>query len=87
MASASYQYAPGGSDNVEYEYVEKDNEVNLKEAQVRQYYVTRERQSYSLSLDYKFNSLNKISFKGICLFRLRAERICKIRSCQAGYSH
>ena len=65
MASASYQYAPGGSDNVEYEYVEKDNEVNLKEAQVRQYYVTRERQSYSLSLDYKFNSLNKISFKGI----------------------
>ena len=65
MASASYQYAPGGSDNVEFEYVEKKGEVQLKEAQVRQYYVTRERQSYSLGLDYRFNPLNKISFKGI----------------------
>ena len=65
MASASYQYAPGGSDNTEFEYVEKKGEIQLKEAQVRQYYVTRERQSYSLSLDYKFNPLHKISFKGI----------------------
>lgn len=65
MASASYQYAPGGSDNVEFEYVEKDGQVQLKEAQVRQYYVTRECQSYSLGLDYRFNPLNKISFKGI----------------------
>ena len=32
---------------------------------MRQYYVTRERQSYSLALDYKFNPLHKISFKGI----------------------
>ena len=65
MASASYQYAPGGSDNTEFEYVEKNGKVELKEAQVRQYYVTRERQSYSLALDYQFNPLNKISFKGI----------------------
>ena len=65
MASASYQYAPGGSDNTEFEYEEKKGEVQLKEAQVRQYYVTRERQSYSLSLDYVFNPLHKISFKGI----------------------
>ena len=65
MASASYQYAPGGSDNTEFEYVEKKGEVQLKEAQVRQYYVTRERQSYSLALDYQFNPLHKISFKGI----------------------
>ena len=65
MASASYQYAPGGSDNTEFEYEEKNGEVQLKEAQVRQYYVTRERQSYSLSLDYVFNPLHKISFKGI----------------------
>lgn len=56
MASASYQYAPGGSDNTEFEYEENDDkEIELKEAQVRQYYVTRERQSYSLALDYKFN--------------------------------
>lgn len=65
MASASYQYAPGGSDNTEFEYVEKKGEILLKEAQVRQYYVTRERQSYSLALDYKFNPLHKLSFKGI----------------------
>ena len=65
MASASYQYAPGGSDNTEFEYVEKKGKVQLKEAQVRQYYVTRERQSYSLALDYQFNPLHKISFKGI----------------------
>ena len=32
---------------------------------MRQYYVTRERQSYSLAFDYKINPLNKISFKGI----------------------
>ena len=66
MAAASYQYNPGGSDNTEFEYEEdKDGNVKLKEAQVRQYYVTRERQSYSLALDYKFNPLHKISFKGI----------------------
>lgn len=66
MAAISYQYAPGGSDNTEFEYEEGDDgSLELKEAQVRQYYVTRERQSYSLALDYKFNPLHKISFKGI----------------------
>ncbi len=66
MAAISYQYAPGGSDNAEFEYEENDDgELELKEAQVRQYYVTRERQSYSLALDYQINPLNKISFKGI----------------------
>lgn len=66
MAAASYQYMPGGSDNTEFEYEENDKkELELKEAQVRQYYVTRERQSYSLALDYVFNPQHKISFKGI----------------------
>ena len=66
MAAVSYQYNPGGSDNTEFEYEQdKNGDVVLKEAQVRQYYVTRERQSYSLALDYKFNPLHKISFKGI----------------------
>ena len=66
MISGSYQYAPGGSDNTEFEYdVDDDGNVVLKEAQVRQYYVTRERQSYSLALDYEFNANHKISFKGI----------------------
>ena len=66
MISGSYQYAPGGSDNTEFEYdVDDDGNVVLKEAQVRQYYVTRERQSYSLALDYEFNPDHRISFKGI----------------------
>ena len=66
MAAVSYQYAPGGSDNTEFEYeLNDDGEAEFKEAQIRQYYVTRERQSYSLALDYDFNELHKISFKGI----------------------
>lgn len=66
MAAASYQYNPIGSDNTEFKYDEdKNGEVFLDKAEIRQYYVTRERQSYSLSADYKFDSNNKISFKGI----------------------
>lgn len=66
MLAGSYQYAPGGSDNAEFEYeLGDDGKVELKEAQVRQYYVTRERQSYSASFDYKFNANHRISFKGI----------------------
>lgn len=66
MLAGSYQYNPGGSDNTEFEYVAgEDGKPVLKEAQVRQYYVTRERQSYSLALDYVFNPSHKISFKGI----------------------
>lgn len=66
MLAGSYQYAPGGSDNTEFEYeVNDEGGVELKEAQVRQYYVTRERQSYSGAFDFKFNENHQISFKGI----------------------
>lgn len=65
MFSGSYQNAPGGSDNAEFEYDVDDGSIVMKEAQMRQYYVTRERQSYSLALDYEFNPDHKISFKGI----------------------
>lgn len=65
MFSGSYQNAPGGSDNAEFEYDVDDGSVVMKEAQMRQYYVTRERQSYSLALEYEFNPDHKISFKGI----------------------
>ncbi len=66
MASVSYQYSPIGSDNTEFEYTENDDKsIVLKKAEVRQYYVTRQRQSYSLALDYVFNPQHKISFKGI----------------------
>ena len=66
MLAASYQNAPGGADNVEFEYdVDDDGKVYLDKAEVRQYYVTRERQSYSLATDYQFNANHKVSFKGM----------------------
>ena len=66
MVSASYQNNPAGSDDVEMAYERnEDGEVVLNEYEVRQYYVTRERQSYSLALDWEINANHKIDFKGI----------------------
>ncbi len=65
MASASYQNSPSGSDNTEFSYLVKGDEVKIDDIQIRQYYVTRERQSYSLSLDYDINPDNRIYLKGI----------------------
>ena len=66
MLAASCQNAPGGADNVEFEYdVDDDGKVYLDKAEMRQYYVTRERQSYSLATDYEFNANHKVSFKGM----------------------
>ncbi|OKY85397.1 MAG: TonB-dependent receptor [Bacteroidales bacterium 52_46] len=66
MLSASYNNAPSGSYDTEFLW-EKDDDDNLyiSDYQIRQYFVTRERQSYALSLDYKFDDFNKIWFKGI----------------------
>ena len=66
MLSASYQNNPAGSDDVEMAY-EKDDDGNvyLDEYEVRQYFVTRERQSYSLALDWEINANHKLDFKGI----------------------
>lgn len=66
MVSASYQNNPAGSDDVEMAYKKNDNgDVVLGEYEVRQYYVTRERQSYSLALDWEINANHRIDFKGI----------------------
>ncbi len=66
MAAVSYQNAPVGSDDVEFEYdIDKNGETVLIEAQKRQYYVTRERQSYSLAFDYNINPNHKLTLKGI----------------------
>lgn len=66
MAAISYQNAPSGSDNTEFEYtMDDDDNVVLSSAETRQYYVTRQRQSYSLSLDYNINPNHKLFFKGI----------------------
>ncbi len=67
MVAASYQNAPSGSDNVEFVWDRDINtgEICLTDYQIRQYYVTRERQSYSGALDWEINENNKIFFKGI----------------------
>ena len=66
MAAVSYQNAPVGSDDVEFEYdVNKKGEVVMVEAQKRQYYVTRERQSYSLAFDYEINPNHRLTLQGI----------------------
>lgn len=66
MAAVSYQNNPAGSDDVEMAYErDDDGNVYLDEYEVRQYYVTRERQSYSLALDWEINENHKLDFKGI----------------------
>lgn len=66
MASASYQNSPAGSCNTEFLWEKTtDGKIYLNDYQIRQYFVTRERQSYSFSLDYKFDAYNKLWFKGI----------------------
>lgn len=66
MASVSYQNAPAGSYNTEFVWEKTDDDkVYLSDYQMRQYFVTRERQNYSLAFDYKFNDYNRIWIKGI----------------------
>lgn len=66
MGSVSYQNSPSGSYDTEFVWEQDDNgNAYINEYQIRRYYVTRERQSYSLSLDYKFNPNHTIYFKGI----------------------
>lgn len=65
ILSASYQNSPIGSDNTEFVWKEKEGNIWVNELQVRQYFVQRERQSYSASLGYRFNLNHRIDFKGI----------------------
>ncbi len=66
ILSASYQNAPSGSYNTEFIWeLGEDGGAYLSDYQIRQYFVTRERQSYSLSADWKFDAYNKIWLKGI----------------------
>ncbi len=65
IVSASYQNNFLGSDNTEFAWAEVDGKDLVDEYQIRQYYVQRERQSYSASLNYNINENHKIDFKGI----------------------
>lgn len=66
MFSVSYQNAPSGSDDIEFMW-DRDSKgtICLTDYQIRQYYVTRERQSYSAAFDWNINSNHKLTFKGI----------------------
>lgn len=75
ILSASYFDNNLGSDNIEAEWTYDDANDNdrfddgeetwAEEIQIRQYYLQRIRQSYSLSLDYAFNPNHTLFFKGI----------------------
>lgn len=66
MAAASYNNAPAGSYDTEFIWDKTDDgSLRVSDYQIRQYYVTRQRQSYSLSLDWRFDSRSKVWFKGI----------------------
>jgi TonB-dependent receptor len=70
IASASYHNHQLGSDNFEseWDYADDDNKDGsafTEEIQVRQYYLQRIRQSYSLSLDYKLNANHTVFANGI----------------------
>ncbi len=71
MLAVSYNNNPGGSDNIEAKWKQNKNtgEAYISEFQIRQYFVHRERQSYSLSLDYQFNANNRIEAKGMLNIR------------------
>lgn len=68
MLSASYQNAPSGSYDTEFTWEQDEkngNKAYVNDYQMRQYYVTRERQSYSAALDWELNANHKLTFKGI----------------------
>ncbi len=66
MAALAYHNNPIGSDNIEASWSEDDNGgAYVDEFEIRQYYVHRERQSYSLSLDWKFNENHRIELRGM----------------------
>lgn len=66
ILSASYQNNPIGSDNTEFEWkLDENGTPYVTNYEIRQYFVQRERQSYSASLGYNFNVNHRIDFKGI----------------------
>jgi TonB-dependent receptor len=70
IASGSYYNHQLGSDNfeAEWDYMDddkKDGSAFAEEIQIRQYYLQRIRQSYSLSLDYKLNANHTLFATGM----------------------
>lgn len=70
IASASYHNHQLGSDNFEseWDYLDEENKDETaftEEIQIRQYYLQRIRQSYSISFDYKLSENHTLFINGI----------------------
>ncbi len=66
VAAISFQDNPLGSDNVEFTWdKDKNGKMYVTDYQIRQYFVQRQRQSYSLALDFVFNPDHKIELNGM----------------------
>ncbi|MFZ2339641.1 MAG: TonB-dependent receptor, partial [Bacteroidales bacterium] len=66
----------------EWDYSDENNEdatAYLSNFEIRQYFVTRLRQSYSMSTDYEFNKNNRIFFSGIYNWRNDYENRYRLR--------
>lgn len=62
LLSASYQNAPSGSYDTEFMWEQnEDGKVYVSDYQMRQYFVTRERQSYSAAFDFELNENHKLT--------------------------
>ena len=84
VLSASVFNNPMESHDIEaeWEYLDENNKdasAYPTDFEVRQYFVTRIRQSYSLSADYKFNDANKIYVSGIYNWRNDYENRYRLR--------
>jgi len=84
VLNASLFNNPMESHNIEGEWdyedeMDKNGTAYLSNFETRQYFVTRMRQSYSLSADYKINNSNKIIFSGIYNWRNDFENRYRLR--------
>ena len=84
VLNASVFNNPMESHNIEGEWdyedeTDKNGTAYLSNFETRQYFVTRIRQSYALSADYKINNSNKIVFSGIYNWRNDFENRYRLR--------
>ncbi|TYA70106.1 TonB-dependent receptor [Seonamhaeicola marinus] len=78
MASASINDSDFGSDNIEFEWDDSEDDF-IKEHDIRTYLVQRIRRSFSLNLDYALDANNKIYVKSMYNWRDDRENRFRLR--------
>ena len=78
MASASINDSDFGSDNIEFEWDDSDEDF-IKEHDIRTYLVQRIRRSFSVNLDYALNTNNKIFVRTMYNWRDDRENRYRLR--------